>query len=235
MRRLRVFVISAAFVFTSTVCRAKEILTNQVIMPNAPHWLNATQVEKVANRIQYKLEWSTRRVKTQWYTSQADFEKVHGHGSALVAATISAPEKTEIHLGPKVQRDNFDAIFGHELVHVIIYQKYKSAIPKWLEEGLANHLSKSKKVDYKWLAKHPFPKDVKELAHPLKGDPLQLQYRYRASQALAEMLDRKCGLDNLIRLSVERKMENYIKTYCEIDDLNQAYQKWVKTKAALKS
>jgi hypothetical protein len=57
-------------------------------------------------------------------------------------------------------------------------------------------------------------------------------YRYKASQAFAEMLAGKCDLQNLIRLSVERKMEDYMATYCEIKDLNQAFRDWVKKKAS---
>src|SRR5690606_14376126 len=109
--------------------------------------------------------------------------------------------------------------------------KYKSAIPKWLEEGLANHLSRAKKVDYRWLASQPFPEDVRDLAHPFKGDASQVSYRYKASQAFAEMLDKKCDLQNLIRLSVERNMEDYIRRYCEIPDLNLAFREWVKKQA----
>src|SRR5690606_18961288 len=103
---------------------------------------------------------------------------------------------------------------------------------KWLEEGLANHLSKMQPVDYKWLAQQPFPNDVRELAHPFKGDATLVSYRYKASQAFAEMLNKKCDLQNLIRLSVQRKMEDYMRTYCEIKDLNKAFQDWVKKKAA---
>jgi hypothetical protein len=136
-----------------------------------------------------------------------------------------------VHLGPDVNDKNFDDVFGHEMVHVIVFQKYKDSIPKWLEEGLANHLAKRGNVDYKWLAKQPFPDDVREMAHPFKGSAALISYRYMASQAFAEMLQKKCELENLIRLSVQRKMEDYMRTYCEIKDLNVAFRDWVKKKA----
>lgn len=211
---------------------AKEIITNSVIMPNPPGWLKSPRVEKVIDRIQSKLEWSTRRVKVYWYSSQKEFEKQHSLGPLPRAVTIKKPGEQVIHLGPKVNNSNFDWIFGHEMVHIISFQKYKGAIPRWLEEGLANHLAKkTKSVDYKWLAKQNFPKDVTQMDHPFKGTEKGVVYHYMASQALAEMLDKKCDLENLIRLSVERKMENYIDTYCEIKDLNATFKDWVKKKA----
>lgn len=211
--------------------RAEEIKTNEVIIANAPKWLKKTRVEKVTDRIQNKLEWSTRKVNVYWYETQANFEKVHNFGPQAKAITKFQDNGASIHAGPNVNDKNFDEIFGHELVHVIIFQKYKDAIPKWLEEGLANHLSNLGKVDYKWLARQPFPSDVLQLAHPFKGSADGVNYRYKASQALAEMLDKKCDLENLIRLSVERKMEKYISTYCEIKDINQAFKEWVQKKA----
>ena len=138
-----------------------------------------------------------------------------------------------IHLGPNVNSKNFDVVFGHELVHIIFHQKYKGAIPKWLEEGLASHLSQKQKVNYKKLAKHPFPKDIRQLTHPFKSTLTETMYHYRASQALAEMIEAKCDLTNLLRLSVQRKMENYLKSYCEIKDLNSAFKEWVLKKAKL--
>lgn len=223
--------IMMALFFTNSLY-AKEIVTNSVVMPNAPEWLKRTRVEKVIDRIQSKLEWTTRKVKVHWYSSQKEFEKQHSLGPLPRAVTIKKPDEQVIHLGPKVDDSNFDWIFGHEMVHVISFQKYKGAIPRWLEEGLANHLAKkTKTVDYKWLAKQTFPEDVTKMDHPFKGSEKGVTYHYIASQALAEMLDKKCDLENLIRLSVERKMENYIVTYCEIKDLNATFKEWVKKKA----
>ncbi len=215
----------------SNFAQAKEIRTNEVTMPNAPEWLQQTRVEKVTDRIQNKLEWSTRRVVVHWYSTPEDFDRAHGMGPLAAAVTKQSGGVTTVHMGPTVTTKNFDEIFGHELVHVIINQKYKDAIPKWLEEGLANHLAMRGKVDYKWLASQPYPEDVRELAHPFKGSFALISYRYKASQALAEMLAKKCDLENLIRLSVQRKMEDYIVTYCEIKDLNVAFKDWVKKKA----
>jgi hypothetical protein len=114
---------------------------------------------------------------------------------------------------------------------VVVAQKYKSSIPKWLEEGLANHLSRNGSVDYKSLAKQPLPADINELAHPFKGNASLIGHRYMASQALAEMLDKKCNLEELIRLSFKRQMETYIANTCEINDLNAAFRDWVTKKA----
>lgn len=210
---------------------AKQITTNEIEITNAPDWLKQTRVEKITNRIQSKLEWTIRKIKCQWHTSSEEFQKSHSLGPYAVAVTKMVGDTQIIHIGPLVGSHNFDEIFGHELVHVIVAQKYKTAIPRWLEEGLANHVSNFNKVDYRWLAKQPYPNDVRELAHPTQGSATTVTYRYKASQAFAEMLNKKCDLENLLRLSVERKMEDYMKTYCEIEDLNQAFRDWVKKKS----
>jgi len=200
-------------------------------MQGAPVWLKRSRVEKNTDRIQRKLEWSTRRVKVLWYKSQKKFSYSHNLGSHAIAVTKISSKGESIHLGPRVNTKNFNSIFMHELVHVIINQKYKRAIPKWLEEGLANHLSKRNKVDYKWLSKFKIPDDITDLAHPMLGSEDMIRFKYKASQALAEMLDKKCKLVELLSLSVGRKMENYIKTYCEIPDITLAFKKWVILKA----
>lgn len=222
------------FVFVigvSPFANAKSLKTNEINMPNAPDWLTQTRVEKVTGKIQNKLEWATRRVTVNIYRDDAGFEKAQSLGPLALALTKTENGVTTVHLGPRVTNANFDEVFGHELVHVIIVQKYKDAIPKWLEEGLANHLAARGKVDYHWLARQPFPAEITELAHPFKGSAASISYRYKASQALAEMLQKKCELENLIRLSVRREMEKYIKTYCGIQDLNAAFKEWVNTQA----
>ena len=207
---------------------SKTLETNSFNFHDAPEWLKRTRTEKVTDRIQGRLEWTIRKIAVYYIKDQNEFERKHGLGPLPRAVTVKRPNKQEIFLGPQVNQENFDWIFGHELVHIIIYQKYKDAIPKWLEEGLANHLAKKiDKIDYKWLASKPFPKDVRQMNHPLSGTKEDVIYHYTASQALAEMLEKKCDLENLIRLSVERKMENYIETYCEIKDLNKAFKEWV--------
>src|SRR5690606_11603914 len=124
----------------------------------------------------------------------------HGLGGSVLA--LARKSSNSIHIGPRVTTENFDQVFGHELVHIISNQKYKGAIPKWLEEGLANHLSKKGKVDYKWLAAKPFPKDVTQLSHPFSGTDDDTRYHYLASQALAEMIFSKCSMQTLLQLSV---------------------------------
>jgi hypothetical protein len=210
---------------------AKEIRTNEVTMANAPDWLKQTRVEKVTDRIQQKLEWTIRRINVIWYATPEAFAKAHPLGPQAIAVTINSNGASTVHLGPIIDAQNFDEVFAHELVHVIVNQKYKSSIPKWLEEGLANHIAKHGKVDYAWLLAHDTGDDVHNLAHPFSGSAKGISYRYKASQALAEMLNKKCDLENLIRLSVQRNMEDYIKTYCEIPDLNAAFKKWIKKQA----
>lgn len=207
---------------------ASRIETNAAYIYNAPKWLKRNRAEKTIRRVQRDLEWSIRRIPVHFHLTAESFTKSHKLGPYVSAVTIKHPTKTSVELGPLVTDNNFDQIFAHELVHVIAYQKYKNAIPKWLEEGLANHLAKKQAVDYQWLGQQTLPDNVtEELVHPLGKSQSQAIFRYRASQAFAEMLSQKCDLTNLLRLSVERKMESYIKTYCEIPDINAAFKKWV--------
>ncbi len=217
----------ALLLFTAGTAFGDEIVTNSVHMASAPAWVKRTRVDKIIDHIQMLLEWDIRRIEVYWYKDAAAFEKAHTLGPAAMA--VSRQSDNTIHLGPRVDSSNFDAVFGHELVHIISYQKYKGAIPAWLEEGLANHLAKQGKVDYKWLARKPFPADVRKLVHPFDAATYdEIRYHYVMSQALVEMIASKCDLANLLRLSVGRNMDDYLDTYCEIKDLNEAYRKWVK-------
>lgn len=205
------------------------IETNAVHMINAPSWLKLTRVEKVTDRIQTKLEWTIRKIQVKWYDAPESYALVNKLNPAVVA--FARQNDNSIHIGPEVKDANFDQIFGHELVHIITYQKYKDAIPKWLDEGLANYLSKSGPVKYKWLSEQKLPDDVTKMGHPFKGSTVDFRVNYAVSQALIEMIASKCDLSQLIQLSVERHLEDYLKSYCEIDDLNAAFKKWVKKKA----
>lgn len=229
---MRAAVLIALLVGSYTAIAAGPLETNEVILYNPPPWLMRTRVERVTNRIQTKLEWTTRKTTFHYHSTPESYTAAQSLGPFALAVTSTKDGVSTVHLGPMVTNKNFDQVFAHELVHVISAQKYKGSIPSWLEEGLANHLAKHEKVDYRWLAKQSFPQNVTELAHPFRGVVSQISYRYKASQALAEMLDKKCNLERLIQLSVERKMEDYIKTYCEIPDLNQAFKDWVKKKAS---
>ncbi len=206
----------------------KELLANAAHMENAPTWVTKHRIDAIAEKIQNLLEWDIHRVEVYFYSDQSTFEKVHNLGPTVLA--VSKKGDNTIHIGPKVTDVNFDAIFGHELVHVISYQKYNEAIPKWLEEGLANELAKAGVVDYKWMNTQPLPADVHELTHPFNGSFDHIRYHYFASQALIEMIAAKCDLRNLLRLSVGMKMESYLDTYCGIKDLNESFKKWLKLK-----
>lgn len=229
MKRMLKNILWLAFCLIVVRASAAEIQSNAVHMADAPSWVTRVRVEKITDHIQMVLEWDIHRIEVIWHKDQAEFERVHGLGPVAVA--VSLKKDNTIHLGPKVTSANFDPLLTHELVHIISFQKYKEAIPKWLEEGLANYLAKNGKVNYKWLAGKPFPEDVRTLVHPYSGAEDHIRYHYAASQALVEMIASKCDLTNLLRLSVGMKMDNYLETYCEIHDLNAEFHKWVKAHA----
>lgn len=222
------FVLSLFF-FLPIGVWAHEIDTNALVFHNAPDWLKRPRIEKIIDRMQTKMEWTIRKIQVYRHDSAASFAKAHSLGPGVLA--VANRTKNEIQIGPSVNEKNFDGVFGHELVHIISGQKYKDAIPSWLEEGLANHLAKNGKVNYAWLAKQPFPEDVTKLGHPFATVVRNPHYHYEASQALAEMIGKKCDLENLMRLSVGKKMTDYLTTYCEIKDLNAEFRAWVKRKA----
>lgn len=207
---------------------AEDLTTNEFHFVQAPSFVTPGRLNRIAEKIQKAMEWSIRRVTVRSYATPEEFLKMHSLGPLAVAVTFK--QKNLILLGPKVTKDNFDTVFAHELVHVISFQKYKDAIPKWLEEGLANHLSKNSKVNFRELAKHPFPKDVRELVHPYRGDADEVKYHYQASQALVEMISAKCDFENLMRLSVGRKMEDYLSTYCGFKDITKSFVDWIQKK-----
>lgn len=214
----------------STLCfaasaLAAELLTDATHSAEAPAWMTKGKIDKVAEHMQNQLEWSIRRCELQWFTDSRSYEAATGLGSGAIAVTFK--NKNLILLGPTVKQDNYESVLGHELVHIIAFQKYKEAIPGWLEEGLANHLSHAGQVDYAWLKKQPPISDIHLLTHPFQGATDQVHYKYQASQALAEMISAKCDMRNLLRLSVGVGMEGYLETYCGFKDLNKAFREWV--------
>jgi len=215
------------FVLLSAKIYSAELSTNCAHFNEAPKWLTLSRVNRVADTVSRIMEWDIRRVEVQWYQNQNDFEKAHSLGPMALAVTQRSINR--ILLGPKVIESNFDRIFGHELVHITSEQKYKGAIPKWLEEGMANHIAKFGKVDYAALSKQPLPKDISKMVHPMSGTEKDILHHYMTSQALAEMLNSRCDFRNLLRLSVQRKMEDYLEKICRISDINESFHKWVKS------
>lgn len=222
------------FTLALPLASAKQITTNETVMADAPDWLTSSRVDRVVSKIQDYMEWDIRKVQVKWYTNQAAFETAHGLGSYPIA--VSMRSTNTVHLGPKVNQDIFDSTFGHELVHIILYQKYKDAIPPWLDEGLANFVAQHGKVDYSWLSKRPVM-DVKTLTHPFKGPSADgsddvARLHYQTATALMEMIASKCDIHDLLQLSVGKRLETYLATYCEIPDLNVAFHAWVKKKSS---
>ena len=207
------------------------IRTNEVSCDHPPAWLTEARVDKVVARVQDVLEWDIRRIRLAWYTSRTEFEKTHGFGPTVLA--FARKTDNSVHMGPEVTRDNFETTFGHELTHVILYQKYKDSVPRWLEEGLANFVGRKGRVDYAWLASQP-PRDVTSLTHPFAGlqsGSEQSKFHYQASTALAEMIASKCDLQGLLQLSVGSKFATYLDTTCGISDVNAEYRKWIRRKS----
>lgn len=223
-----------ALSFLIASARAAPIDTNQLAFSNPPPWLGPGRLQKTIDRAEKFLEWDIRKVTAQWHPDAAEFKTGHGFDSSVLAYTRGSDHS--IHFGPSVGPQNFDAVFGHELTHVIVFQKYKGAIPKWLEEGLANYVGKAARVDYPWLASQP-PCDLTTLTHPFsriytpENASSAARYHYMASTAAIEMIASKCDLEQLLQLSVGKDLTSYLGTFCSIPDLNAEFRKWLARKA----
>jgi hypothetical protein len=223
----RLFYAVLFLALNSQAFAAHTIDINELKMDNAPDWLTESRVQNVVDKVQTRLESDIKKIHVVWNMNEASFEKMHGFGSSVLAFTMKKDET--ITIGPNVNNDNFDQVFGHEMVHIILYQKYKDAIPGWLEEGLANYISKHGTIDYAWLAAQPHP-DVHLMSHPFKSAVQSPKYQYMASTALCEMIATKCSLDDLLQLSMGSKLENYLATTCSMPDINASFEAWLKSK-----
>jgi hypothetical protein len=204
----------------------ESISTGSLELQSPPSWVSPNRVERVTERVQNTLEWQTRRVKVLFYADEARFRKAHGLSGDILGFTREREQI--IHLGPAVQSSNFDEVLGHELAHIILFQKYKGAIPPWMVEGLANKAAGRKPVDYAWLARQKLP-PVRTLRHPFRDASSRLHYQL--STAAVEMLQRKCDFPDLLQMSLKGGVEPRIASLCGITDLDRAVREWVSARA----
>ncbi len=209
---------------------AKELLTNQFKVLDAPDWLSESLVDSASSRVQNYLEWDIRRITVRYHSNAEEFRRLGKVGPKVKAYYLKTD--STIHLGPEVTAKNFKPILSHEAVHVILAQKYGAAIPPWLEEGLANYVGSEERSDRKWLLSQNLPV-VTSLRHPAT-DPFDSRLHYQLSTAAIEMLADKCDLKDLLALSVGRKLETHMRHLCEIEDVNKTFSEWLKKSASAK-
>ena len=128
-------------------------------------------------------------------------------------------------------------MYAHELAHAVVAQKYKTHLPKWLEEGLANWTADKNEVNWLELSKL-FPRmDPREAAHPfLASEITQTQARYTVSLAALQFLKKKCpSFRELLNLSLNKDLESFMNSYCKIKDLKTDFWAYVDRKVKLKS
>ena len=214
--------------------RGGDIQVGNLLLHSPPLWLTTAQVRECARKIERAMEWDLRTLQVSFYSDEKAFAQAHGLNASVVATSVKS--RSQVLLGPRVTQTNFSGVFGHELVHMTLAQKYALAIPDWIEEGLANYLSHHDPVDYAALQQKlaaPTLKtfSIRELTHPNLGR-FQSRFHYQASTAAAEMLNSRCrGIEGLLGLSVGSKMESYLSTFCEIPHLDEAFGKWVNQRA----
>ncbi len=207
------------------------VFSNAVNFTSPPSWLTNSLVEGTVHKIEGQLEWSTRRVTATFYRDPATYAQALGKTvpGALMAFTRRSDQS--MHFGPLVTAQNFKVVFGHELAHVITFQKYAGKIPLWLEEGLANYSAGHENIDWPWLAKQK-PLPVKSLSHPLTAAHADaVKFQYVASLGVLLMLKEKCpSYRELLNLSLRKNLEEAISSYCGIKDLNSTFWAYVKKK-----
>ena len=219
--------------FSAHAQSTKTITTNSVVVENAPAWLSEYAVQSVVDRIEMRLEWSIRRTRAFFYSDQALFiSKFNGRAASDILAFTKRNDLT-VHLGPRINKQNFAGVFGHELAHVILFQKYKDSIPPWLTEGLCNSVAGNEKINYAWLAAQGPRFDISTLEHPYdKQNKNRADLHYRASLAVVKMLQKKCpDFKELLNLSLKSKLADFLPTYCGISKLNETFWTWVDAEA----
>lgn len=203
---------------------AREILTNEFRVVDAPSWLTEDMIGVAAGRVQRYLEWNVERIPIRFHSDAASFRKAGGVGPKVKAYFLNTDHT--IHVGPEVSASNLKPILAHEVVHVISQQKFGKAIPLWLEEGLANFVGAEEKANRAWLLTQSLP-PARSLRHP-STDPFGSKLHYQMSTALIEMISEKCDLTDLLHLAVGASFETYLDTSCGLSDVDGAFRVWLK-------
>lgn len=215
----------------------QELISNTFILQGKPPaWLKMNRLESLAEKMEQKLEWKIKKVPLKFYSDEPSFWRSMKVPNSSALAFVKSADQS-IHIGPKLNAQNFDIHFRHELSHVILFQKYKGHIPTWLEEGLANLHAGNTQVNYGFISSQKKLRGdvrVENFSHPLKATSFaELDFYYQAATAAAVMIKEKCGsMDELLNLALKDHLTKQFKTYCQIEDLNEAFWKWIEKKAS---
>jgi hypothetical protein len=234
-KSLVVFLISALTL--SLAAQANDFVIEQIHFKKPPQWLTLSLAQKTISRVKGFLDWDPRHAEISFYTDTREFEAhlASHHSDRYISHAVTEKNQSQIHLGPQVTGRNFAQVFGHELVHLALFQKYKDEVPHWLEEGLANYVPGKDDdllVDYAWLGKHLSPQErpkKRGLINTLEatGQTSHPHYQYEASTALIQMIASKCSLEDVIQHSLGGSFEKYLSTHCGIVDIDEEFKKWV--------
>src|ERR1700722_6500093 len=96
------------FLLWSGISLADVISTNEASFSNPPTWLTESQVNRVVENIQKYMEWDIRKVSVKWYYDQQEFQNFHHYDATVMA--VSRKSDSSIHIGPRVNKTNFDQI-----------------------------------------------------------------------------------------------------------------------------
>lgn len=97
-------------------------------------------VQDARSRVEAGLGLPLRQPPTVRVHSRAGFERAFGAEAARVDAARYVDDVVHVNGGARLD-DRFAGVVVHELVHAVLDVPGQAALPRWLEEGLAERLS----------------------------------------------------------------------------------------------
>jgi hypothetical protein len=97
-------------------------------------------VQDARSRVEAGLGMPLRQPPTVKVHSRAAFERAFGAGAACLDAARYVDDVVHVNGGARLD-DRFAGVVVHELVHAVLDVPGQAALPRWLEEGLAERLS----------------------------------------------------------------------------------------------
>jgi hypothetical protein len=145
------------------------------------------------------------RAKIYIYDNTQDYQQATGYPSW--SSGCAQPRQKVIHTFPYAKKF-FDVILPHEMGHIIFREFVgfdNSAIPIWLDEGVASYEQPLRSADAETMIKEARDKDrfmsLKELskADPqLMTDPYRVSLFYAESVSVVDYLVKKLGKDTFV-------------------------------------
>jgi len=195
---------------------------------------------EMKSEVQRKLQWNILFTPTVIliHENRKFLEETH---SNLVTA-FAVPDRNMIVVDySKMERTPFDlrATLEHEICHLVLHHYSKAAIPRWLDEGVAQWVSGGISdiitqdgkdiLKQALLAGNLLP--LKDISSRFPEEPREVLLSYEESKSFVEFITREYGTANLVAIlhglenneSVEQAVHENLAT-----ELNFLEQQWIK-------